>query len=72
MDKGGWVVKVMGREVWIEAEPETDLLIVACPDLPGCVARVHSLDEAVLRMEELIAARLENSTGLQDSQDSQD
>lgn len=63
MDKGGWVVKVMGREVWIEPEPETDLLIVACPELPGCVARVASLEEAVLRMEEMIAARSEESTG---------
>lgn len=57
MDKGGWAIKVMGREVWIEAEPETDMLIVTCPDLPGCVALVNSLDEAILRMEELIEAR---------------
>lgn len=57
MDKGGWMIKVLGREVWIEAEPGTDLLLVACPELPGCVARVASLDEAVLRMEEMIEAR---------------
>jgi predicted RNase H-like HicB family nuclease len=57
MDKGGWVVKVLGREVWIEVEPETDRLIVSCPDLPSCVAFVNSLDEAMLRMEEMIEQR---------------
>lgn len=61
MDKGGWALKVMGREVWIEVEPETDMLIVACPDLPGCVALVNSLDEAVLRMEELIEQRAQET-----------
>lgn len=57
MDKGGWVLKVMGREVWIEAEPDTGMLIVSCPELPGCVVVVSSLDEAMLRMEEMIEAR---------------
>ncbi|MCU0508467.1 MAG: type II toxin-antitoxin system HicB family antitoxin [Anaerolineae bacterium] len=65
MDKGGWVLKVMGREVWIEVEPETDLLVVSCPDLPGCVTRAESLEEAVLRMEEMIEARSEKPAGLQ-------
>jgi predicted RNase H-like HicB family nuclease len=57
MDKGGWALKVKGREVWIEVEPDTDQLIVCCPDLPGCIAFVNSLDEAVLRMEAMIEAR---------------
>jgi predicted RNase H-like HicB family nuclease len=66
MDKGGWLLKMMGREVWIEVEPETDLLIVSCPELPGWVARVNSLDEAVLRMEEMIEAQTEKPAGLQE------
>jgi predicted RNase H-like HicB family nuclease len=57
MDNGGWVLKVMGREVWIEAEPETDMLVVSCPDLPGGAAFVNSLDEAILRMEALVEER---------------
>jgi predicted RNase H-like HicB family nuclease len=61
MDKGGWVLRVMGREVWIEVEPQSDNLIVSCPELPSRVAVVSSLDEAVLRMEELIARRAEEA-----------
>jgi predicted RNase H-like HicB family nuclease len=59
MDKGGWAMKVERREVWIEDAPEADLLTVCCPELPGYVALVNSLDDAVLRMEEMIEARTE-------------
>jgi predicted RNase H-like HicB family nuclease len=61
MDKGGWALKVKGREVWIEVEPETDMLVVCCPELPGCVAFVTTLDDAVLLMEEMIEARTEGA-----------
>ena len=57
MNQGGWMVKVLGREVWLEVEPETEMIVASCPEFPGCIARAESLDAAVLRMEELILER---------------
>lgn len=62
MDKGGWAVKVMGYEVWLEVEPETEQIVITCPDLPRCIARAESLDEALLRIEDLILTCTSQST----------
>ncbi len=62
MDKGGWALKVMGYEVWLEREPETDRIVITCPELPRCMARAESLDEAILKIEDLILTCTSQST----------
>jgi predicted RNase H-like HicB family nuclease len=62
MDQGGWTLKVMGQEVWLEPEPDSDGIVIACPDLPRCTARADSLDEAILKIEDLILTYTSQST----------
>ncbi len=62
MDKGGWALKVMGYEVWLEVEPETDRIVITCPELPRCIARADSLDEAILKIEDIILTCTSQST----------
>ncbi len=62
MDKGGWALKVMGYEVWLEVEPETDGIVITCPELPRCIARADSLDEAILKIEDIILTCTSQST----------
>jgi predicted RNase H-like HicB family nuclease len=62
MDKGGWALKVMGYEVWLEPEPDTNRIVIACPELPRCIARADSLDEAILKIEDLILTCTSQST----------
>lgn len=52
----------MGYEVGLEAEPETGQIVISCPDLPRCIARADSLDEAILRIEDLILTCTSQST----------
>jgi predicted RNase H-like HicB family nuclease len=61
---GGWVVKVRGYEVWLEREPESGEIIVTCPDLPRCSGRADSLDDALLKIEDLILTCTSQSTSL--------
>lgn len=62
MDKSGWVLKVRGYEVWLEVEPDTQRIVITCPDLPRCAARADSLDEALLKIEDLILTCTSQST----------
>ncbi len=62
MDHGGWVLKVMGYEVWLEVEPETEQILITCPDLPRCAGRAESLDDALLMVEDLILTCTSQST----------
>ncbi len=62
MDKGGWAIKVRGYEVWLEVDPETDEILITCPDLPRCIARADSFDEALLKVEDLILTCTSQST----------
>lgn len=62
MDNDGWAVKVMGYEVWLEVEPETEQIVITCPELPRCSARAGSLDEALLKIEDLILTCTSQST----------
>ena len=62
MDKGGWVLKVRGYEVWLEVEPDTEHIVITCPDLTGCVAYANSLDSALIKIEDLILTCTSQST----------
>ena len=62
MDKGGWALKAMGYEVWLELDPDSDSIFITCPDLPRCSARADSLDEAILKIENLILTCTSQST----------
>lgn len=62
MDSGGWMIKVMGYEVWLEREPETGEIVISCPELPRCIARADSLDDALLKIEDIILTCTSQST----------
>jgi predicted RNase H-like HicB family nuclease len=62
VDKGGWALKVMGYEVWLEVEPGTDQIVITCPELPRCVGHADSLDDALLKVEDLILTCTSQST----------
>jgi predicted RNase H-like HicB family nuclease len=62
MNQGGLTLKVMGYEVWLEVEPDTDRIIITCPELPRCVAVADSLDEALLKVEDLVLTCTSQST----------
>jgi predicted RNase H-like HicB family nuclease len=62
MDKDGLAIKVRGYEVWLEVDPGTDEIVISCPELPRCTARADSLDEALLKVEDLILTCTSQST----------
>jgi predicted RNase H-like HicB family nuclease len=62
MENGGWMLRVRGYEVWLERDPETNEIVITCPELPRCISRADTLDDALLKVEDLILTCTSQST----------